>query len=466
MTGRWHVSSSQYNPPFDRAGVPPAHAAASSGQAAHPSGPGNSGNTSTSTSAQARELMTRAPGAAALRLHLHTLWYPRSRMQPNIDGAAFEGHMSQAYQAMHGALAATRDTVSGGHLWVETDAHAQTLAQLAAAAPDDGVQVQVHTKNDLATMTAVQPPGVRRLLERLQTMPATENIGLRADIERMVYGIAYAAVVASGEDQINAHVDVDTLKALAQMPRDPVSHHGAGDIAEAMGHLGFAAPADRNDLLFMRPGHPDAVHVAEKMLHVLEKGDYPLDPGAPQEVVDMAGKWQTGVKFMTGLLKSLATGGQFAPGGPIPSGEMMKRFMMADVLCKQRGAVQARVDALLGELGGIDPASRRAGEIRHQIIGMGEVFRSSAQMIETYVNLCVYLPQIEHASHGGAQAADSMCRRIFGGPLPPAGADTWRAGTLNIPEELRQHGLAPQEFESALQAGFARLRPLIPHKLL
>lgn len=464
MTGRWQVSSSQYNTPFDRSGVPPAHAAASSGPAAHPSGPGNSGDTS--TSAQARERMAHAPGAAARRLHLHALWYPRSRMQSNIDGAAFDGHLSEAYQAMHDALAATRDTVSAGHLWVETEAHAQTLAQLAAAAPDDRVQVQVHTKEDLATMTAAQPPDVRRLLERLQAMPATENIGLRADIERMVYGIAYEAAVASGEDQINAHVDVDTLRALAHMPRDPAGHHGAGDVAEAMGHLGFAAPADRNDLLFMRPGHPDAVHVAEKMLHVLRKGDYPLDPGAPQEVVEMAEQWQTGVRFMTGLLNSLATGAQFAPGGAVTSGEMMKRFMMADALCKQRGAVQARVDALVGELGSIDPASRRAGEIRHQVVGIGEVFRSSAQMIESYVNLCVYLPQIEHASHGGAQAADSMCRRIFGGPLPPAGADTWRAGTLNIPEELRQHGLAPQEFEAALKAGFAELRPLIRPMLL
>lgn len=461
MTDRWQISSSQYNKLFEGTGAPPAHAAASSGHAAHPSGPGSSGNTS--TSAQDRERMTRAPGAAALRLHLHALWYPRSRMQPNIDGAAFDGNMSEAYQAMHGALAATRDTVSGGHLWVETDAHAQTLAQLAAAAPDDGVQVQVHTKNDLATMTAAQPPDVQRLLERLQAMPATENIGLRADIERMVYGIAYAAAVAPGEDQINAHVDVDTLKALAHMPRDPAGHHG--DVAGAMGHLGFAAPADRNDLLFMRPGHPDAVQVAAKMLHVLRTGNYPLAPGAPQEVVGMARQWQTGVQFLTGLLTSLATGGQFASGA-VTSGEMMKRFMMADVLCKQRGAVQAHVDALVGELGGIDPASPRAGAIRQQIVGVSEVFRSSAQMIETYVNLCVYLPQIEHASHGGAQAADSMCRSIFGGPLPPAGADTWRAGTLNIPAELQQHALPPQEFESALQAGFAGLRPLIRPDLL
>lgn len=459
MTGRWPVSSSQYNTPFNRAGAPPAHAAASSGQAAHPSGPGDGGDTSTST--QSRDVMTPAPGAAALRLHLHALWYPRSRAKPNIDGAAFDGHMSQAYQAMHDVLAATRDTVSGGHLWVETGAHAQTLAQLAAATPDDGVQVQVHTKSDLAAMTAAQRSDVRHLLERLQNMPATENIGLRADIERMVYGIAYEAVVAAGEDQINAHVDVDTLKALARMPRDPAGHHGAGDVAGAMGRLGFAAPADRNDLLFMRPGHPDAVRVAQKMLHVLKNGDYPLDPGAPREVVDMAERWTQGVQFLTGLLKSLATGEQLASGGAVTSGEMMRRFMMADVLCKKRGAVQARVDTLVGELGSIDPASRRAGEIRQQVLGMAEVFRCSAQMIETYVNLCVYLPQIEHASRGGAQAADSMCRRIFGGPLPPAGADSWRGGALNIPEELQQHGLQPQEFESALQAGFAGLRSLI-----
>ncbi|MES2743172.1 MAG: hypothetical protein V4754_19785 [Pseudomonadota bacterium] len=386
------------------------------------------------------------------------MWTRPSRNPTNVNENAFQANLFEAYNDMHAALANSSSLVTAGHLWTEHASDAQALAPLAAYYGDRGKPVYVHTNADLRAHTALQPPDLKAMLTRLQSMPATENIGLRADIERMVYGIVYQAEHPPSAHQVNVHLDVDALKELGRGPGDPALAHQASLHQPT---FGFAAPADRNDLLFMRPGDPQAIRVAAKMLHVLQNGSYPLDAGAPPAITEMRDQWTNGTRFLTGLLKSIA-GNPSLNGGQVTAVDMMKQFMRADHLCKQRGQVQQRVDALLVELRQTTPSSPRAAQIHAQIVGIGEVFRSSAQMIESYVNLCVYLPQIEHAHRGGAQAADTMFKSMFGKSLPPAGADGWRAGTLNVPEGMDAQSLAPHELENALREGFSQLRHLVP----
>ncbi len=396
---------------------------------------------------------------------LHTMWYRRSRAEPSIDGNAFHTSLFEAYTSMHQALDNASTLVSSGHLWTEHQSDADILAPLVKKRANQRLPLHVHTIKELGVFIEAQQPSVARLIKRLQELPATENIGLRSDIERMVYGIVYKIEDSAAEHQVNIHLDVDALKDLG-------CSGGHADVVGNAGNsvpnekIGFASRTDRNDMLFIRPGDPDAIRVAEKMLNVLEKGTFLLDAGSSPEIAQMAKSWTTGTRFLTSLLKSLATSDPAALGRDVTSTEMMKRFTMADVLCKQRDTVQAHVNTLISVLNDKSSSQSEKNDAKIIIAGISEVYRSCAQMIESYVNLCVFLPQIEHAHQGGSEMVDEICKSIFGKSLPAAGANTWRATTLNIPDELQMHDLSPQDLENAMRTGFAKLRPLVPEKLL
>ena len=158
-------------------------------------------------------------------VHVHGMWYqPTPLPRVTSRDQKFREKLVAAYIGMENG---TRDLPPNvkAHLWTDRKSmHALYMPvvksngteielphSMLAKAP-----VSVHLEGELEELIAqVQDKELRTTLKEIHNHPAGENIGLRSDLVRLLYGILYSENTkgAKGEQktEFNMHIDIDTL---------------------------------------------------------------------------------------------------------------------------------------------------------------------------------------------------------------------------------------------------------------
>lgn len=160
-------------------------------------------------------------------VHIHGMWYqPTSRPRVTSRDQKFRGKLVTAYLDMvHGASDLPPNVKA--HLW--TDRKSMHALYMPAVKPNGGeieiphsmlakAPLSVHLEGEIEELIAKVPyKELRTQLEALHNHPAGENIGLRSDLVRLLYGILYSENAEGAKDgqeaEFNIHIDIDTLAA-------------------------------------------------------------------------------------------------------------------------------------------------------------------------------------------------------------------------------------------------------------
>jgi hypothetical protein len=161
-------------------------------------------------------------------VHVHAMWYqPTPLPRVTSRDQHFRGKLIAAYIGMTNG---TRDLPPNvkAHLWTDRKSmHALYMP----VAKSNGVEIElphsmlaraplsVHLDGEIEELIAQVPDKeLRTMFEELYNHPAGENIGLRSDVVRLLYGILYSENTEKATDglepEINMHVDIDTLAAI------------------------------------------------------------------------------------------------------------------------------------------------------------------------------------------------------------------------------------------------------------
>ena len=161
-------------------------------------------------------------------VHIHTMWYQPSPL-PRVTSR--DRHFREKLIAAYlGVTNGTRDLPPNvkAHLW--TDRKSMHAFYMPVTRPDGSeielphsmlarAPLSVHLEGEIeALIDQVSDQELRAMFEELHNHPAGENIGLRSDLVRLLYGILYSENSKKTMDrrkgEINIHVDIDTLAAM------------------------------------------------------------------------------------------------------------------------------------------------------------------------------------------------------------------------------------------------------------
>lgn len=161
-------------------------------------------------------------------VHVHAMWYQPSPL-PRVTSRDqhFREKLITAYVDMTNG---TRDLPPNvkAHLWTDRQS---MHAFYVPVAKSNGAEIEpphsmlakapvtVHLDGEIEDLIAqVQDKKLRTQLAKLHHHPAGENIGLRSDLIRLLYGILYSEnkkKTKGGQGaEINMHVDIDALAAI------------------------------------------------------------------------------------------------------------------------------------------------------------------------------------------------------------------------------------------------------------
>jgi hypothetical protein len=199
--------------------------------------------------ATATEPTFTQPGNAAStsntadRVHLHAMWYlPQHTL---LSGQCKDKLLLDRYTAIHNLFAAARILPPNVdlHLWLDCEQMESLSKPIITPSgvvhiPDDFLNnkhVILHSRQDLKALIE-QEVDVRKrnVLKSLFDSPMNANIGMQSDIERGLYGYLYTDGSGKPSNEINLHVDIDTLsetlelaaaRELLNQPRLPHSEY-------------------------------------------------------------------------------------------------------------------------------------------------------------------------------------------------------------------------------------------------
>lgn len=158
-------------------------------------------------------------------VHVHGMWHqPTPLPRVTSKDQKFREKLVTAYIGMANG---TRDLPPNvkAHLW--TDRKSMHALYMPVVNPN-GTEIELphsmlakapvsmHLEGELEELIAqVQDEGLRTQLKELYNHPAGENIGLRSDLVRLLYGILYSentkGVKGEQTTEFNIHIDIDTL---------------------------------------------------------------------------------------------------------------------------------------------------------------------------------------------------------------------------------------------------------------
>lgn len=162
------------------------------------------------------------------KVHAHGMWYqPSPHPRVTSRDKNFREKLITAYAVMSANATETPANVSQ-HLWTDRkNVHTLLIPHGEVEIPHSMLargQVTLHFDDEIEELVAKVPN--KRLQRKLNTLfhhAANENIGLRSDIVRLLYGLLYAenevshntgdASATSGATQHNIHIDIDTIAA-------------------------------------------------------------------------------------------------------------------------------------------------------------------------------------------------------------------------------------------------------------
>ncbi len=166
-------------------------------------------------------------------VHVHGMWYKPSpgdgKCPRPIQDATYGRQVQAAYLAMTRNAGEKAQNVKN-HLWLDRkNAYALYMPgeveiphSMLAKAP-----VSIHFKGEIEQLiTQVPDDELRKILGELNTHASIENIGLRSDIVRLLYGFLYSEqampeagkLASNGSEggEVNIHIDTDTKIAMSR----------------------------------------------------------------------------------------------------------------------------------------------------------------------------------------------------------------------------------------------------------
>jgi hypothetical protein len=156
------------------------------------------------------------------------MWYqPSPHPRVTSRDKSFRERLITAYAVMSANATETPANVSQ-HLWTDRkNVHTLLIPHGEVEIPHSMLakgQVTLHFDDEIEELVSKVPnKGLQRKLNALFHHAANENIGLRSDIVRLLYGLLYAenevshdtgdASATSSATQHNIHIDIDTIAA-------------------------------------------------------------------------------------------------------------------------------------------------------------------------------------------------------------------------------------------------------------
>lgn len=296
-------------------------------------------------------------------------------------------------------------------------------------------KVALRCEQDLLDLIdAVQDDGLRQDLKKLYFHPARANVGVMADVLRLIITQAHER----GGDHyrhMNVYTDRDTM-ADVLLRRDSEAAGGDGEppsgleaakismmamqaeppvlpnatVPDEMVQYGYAIDGNENDYMAAVPGHERPKAVARKMLQTLDAVKY-ARPGARERTA--ANAYTDEIKKSLAYFRSLKTGNE---AEPVPANvdpeDALRLFLLAERVRSVRPLIQERVDSLEREAQDAMDDDVRARCIA-EAASLRRVYGSYDDHTQGFVNLCSYLPQTGLQIARADQAMDDFYDSIY-----------------------------------------------------
>ena len=435
--------------------------------------------------------------AAPDNIDLHAIWYSPSALRPSSSRSpAFQRELATAYlqlsDSMHGAPRNVQ-----AHLW--TDRVSEFALHHPLVGPNGSdieiphsmlrmARVTVHPERDLHAMVdAIADPAVRNTARKLYYHPASENIGLRADILRQVVTTFHQRKRTTGRT-LNAYADRDTLGNMAHV-RDAAAL-GDNDTTPAEGldrakrtiralalslnapqrppcvipvtidAEGYATRGRENDLVAAVPGSERALSIMDEMLSTLQTVHYagplsgPLtsrelaDPDHLRSAIQLC---ETNIRWMLSDFASWRAGVTIPLQQEINPNKALATFLLAERVRGIQPQLQQRIHALDQRVAASDSVDNRLQLLR-TISSLKSVYTHYMEFINLFVNLCSYTPQVACATAAGTISMNDMYHEVVGampGTFPSEGS--WQGSLTSSFDHIHPPRLMSYELGDADQ---------------